>query len=47
VNVVPFVSEEDVRRAWFQRKKIYINSKTIVTPAARDYDDGTILVRTE
>jgi hypothetical protein len=27
--------------------KIYINAKTIVTPAARDLDDGTILVKTD
>jgi hypothetical protein len=47
VRVVPFVSEDDVRRARFQQKKIYINAKTIVTPAARDLDDGSVLVRTE
>jgi acetaldehyde dehydrogenase (acetylating) len=47
VQVVPFVAEADVRQARFKQKKIYINAKTIVTPAARDLDDGTILVRTE
>jgi acyl-CoA reductase-like NAD-dependent aldehyde dehydrogenase len=47
VEVVPFVAEDDVRRARFKQQKIYINAKTIVTPAARDLDDGTILVRTE
>jgi acetaldehyde dehydrogenase (acetylating) len=47
VQVVPFVAEDDVRRARFKQQKIYINAKTIVTPAARDLDDGTILVRTE
>jgi hypothetical protein len=47
VQVVPFVAEDDVRRARFKQKKIYINAKTIVTPAARDLDDGTILVRTD
>jgi acetaldehyde dehydrogenase (acetylating) len=47
VQVVPFVAEDDVRRARFKQKKIYINSKTIVTPAARDLDDGTVLVRTD
>jgi acetaldehyde dehydrogenase (acetylating) len=47
VQVVPFVAEDDVRRARFKGNKIYINAKTIVTPAARDLDDGTILVRTE
>jgi hypothetical protein len=45
--VVPFVAEADVRQARFKQKKIYINARTIVTPAARDLDDGTILVRTE
>ncbi|MEX2300700.1 MAG: hypothetical protein WD733_07170, partial [Bryobacterales bacterium] len=47
VQVVPFVAEDDVRRARFKDKKIYINAKTIVTPAARDLDDGTILVKTD
>jgi len=47
IQVVPFVAEDDVRRARFKQKKIYINAKTIVTPAARDLDDGTILVQTE
>lgn len=47
VQVVPFVAEADVRQARLKQKKIYINAKTIVTPAARDLDDGTILVRTE
>ena len=31
-----FVSEDDVRRAIQKGEKIYINSKTIITPAARD-----------
>jgi hypothetical protein len=31
-----FVSEDDVRRALQKGEKIYINSKTIITPAARD-----------
>lgn len=47
IQVVPFVAEADVRHARFKQKKIYINAKTIVTPAARDLDDGTILVRTD
>lgn len=34
--VVDFVSEEDVRRAIQKGEKIYINAKTIITPAARD-----------
>ena len=48
VDVVPFVSEDDVRRAKVLETKIYINGKTIVTPAARDLDyDGQVMVRTE
>ena len=35
-NVVDFVSEDDVRRAIQKGEKIYINAKTIITPAARD-----------
>jgi acetaldehyde dehydrogenase (acetylating) len=33
---VEFVSEDDVRRAIQKGDKIYVNSKTIITPAARD-----------
>jgi hypothetical protein len=33
---VDFVSEDDVKRAIQKGDKIYINSKTIITPAARD-----------
>lgn len=33
---VDFVSEEDVRKAIDKGEKIYINSKTILTPSARD-----------
>jgi len=33
---VDFVSEEDVRRAIQKGEKIYINGRTIITPAARD-----------
>lgn len=48
VNVVPFVGEDDVRRAKVLETKIYINGKTIVTPAAKDLDyDGNVMVRTE
>ena len=48
VTVVDFVSEDDARRARTQGKKIYVNRKTIVTPAARDLDvSGDILVMTE
>jgi acetaldehyde dehydrogenase (acetylating) len=33
---VDFVSEDDVRRAIQKGEKIYVNAKTIITPAARD-----------
>ncbi len=33
---VPFVSEADVRTAIDKGSKIYVNSKTIITPSARD-----------
>ena len=33
---VDFVSEDDVRRALQKGEKIYINARTIITPAARD-----------
>jgi hypothetical protein len=35
-QAVDFVSEDDVRRALQKGEKIYINAKTIITPAARD-----------
>lgn len=35
-QVVDFVSEDDVKRALQKGEKIYINAKTIITPAARD-----------
>jgi acetaldehyde dehydrogenase (acetylating) len=35
-RIYDFVCEEDVKRAIAKREKIYINSKTIITPAARD-----------
>ena len=35
-TVTDFVSEDDVRRAIQKGEKIYISSKTIITPAARD-----------
>jgi acetaldehyde dehydrogenase (acetylating) len=46
VEVVPFVAEADVRRAKMEGKKIYISSKTIVTPAARDLG-ADVLVKTD
>lgn len=36
---IDFVSEDDVRRAIQKGEKIYINAKTIITPAARDLGD--------
>jgi ethanolamine utilization cobalamin adenosyltransferase len=33
---VDFVSEDDVKRAIQKGEKIYINARTIITPAARD-----------
>jgi len=48
VVVVPFVSEDEVRQAILKERKIYIDSETIVTPAARDLGDARgILVRTD
>jgi acetaldehyde dehydrogenase (acetylating) len=38
-QAVDFVSEDDVRRAIQKGEKIYINAKTIITPAARDIGD--------
>ncbi|MEP6635502.1 MAG: aldehyde dehydrogenase family protein [Acidobacteriota bacterium] len=38
-QTVDFVSEDDVRRAILKGEKIYINAKTIITPAARDLGD--------
>jgi acetaldehyde dehydrogenase (acetylating) len=36
---IDFVSEDDVRRAIQKGDKIYVNAKTIITPAARDLGD--------
>jgi acetaldehyde dehydrogenase (acetylating) len=38
-KAIDFVSEDDVRRAIQKGEKIYVNSKTIITPAARDLGD--------
>jgi hypothetical protein len=35
-KAIDFVSEDDVRRALQKGEKIYINARTIITPAARD-----------
>lgn len=37
---VEFVCEDDVRRALVKNEKIYINARTIITPAARDMGDA-------
>ena len=43
---VPFVCEEDVRKAIEKGEKIYINAKTILTPSARDLgNDKGILIQ--
>ena len=48
VEVVPFVCEDDVRRAMVKQSKIYVGKKTIITPAARDLDhEVKVLVPTE
>jgi len=48
VEISGFVCEDDMRRARTLGKKIYIDRKTIVTPAARDLDSaGDLLVMTE
>ncbi len=48
VEVVPFVCEDDVRRAMVKQSKIYVDKKTIITPAARDLDYAVkVLVPTE
>lgn len=39
-KVRDFVCEEDVRRALATREKIYVDSRTIITPAARDLGDA-------
>ena len=45
-RVYDFVCEEDVKRAIASREKIHINSKTIITPAARDLgEEREVFVR--
>lgn len=39
-RAVDFVCEEDVKRAVAANEKIYVNGKTIITPAARDLGDS-------
>jgi acetaldehyde dehydrogenase (acetylating) len=38
-KAIDFVSEDDVRRAIQKGEKIYVNARTIITPAARDLGD--------
>jgi acetaldehyde dehydrogenase (acetylating) len=46
-QVYDFVCEEDVRRAITAREKIYINNKTLITPAARDLgEERDVFART-
>ena len=48
IRPVSFVCEGDMRKAMHTGAKIYISKSTIVTPAARDLDNGgDILVQTE
>ncbi len=39
-NTVDFVCEDDVRRALQNSEKIYVNARTIITPAARDMGEA-------
>ncbi|MCS6806977.1 MAG: aldehyde dehydrogenase family protein [Blastocatellia bacterium] len=46
-KAVDFVCEDDVKRAIANHQKIYVNSKTIITPAARDLGEQCdVFVRT-
>lgn len=46
-KAVDFVCEEDVKRAQARHEKIYVNAKTIITPAARDLgNEREIFVKT-
>jgi hypothetical protein len=48
VEVSPFVSENDVRRAMTRSEKIFIGPKTILTPSARDLGmEHEVFVETE
>ncbi|HEV2764140.1 MAG TPA: hypothetical protein VGV38_14245, partial [Pyrinomonadaceae bacterium] len=39
-RAVDFVCEDDVRRAVQKGEKIYVNARTIITPAARDMGEA-------
>jgi hypothetical protein len=48
VQISPFVSENDVRRAMTRSEKIFIGPKTILTPSARDLGlEHEVFVETE
>src|SRR6202165_1882393 len=48
VEISPFVSENDVRRAMTRSEKIFIGPKTILTPSARDLGmEHEVFVKTE
>jgi acetaldehyde dehydrogenase (acetylating) len=48
VDISPFVSENDVRRAMTRSEKIFVGPKTILTPSARDLGlEHEVFVETE
>jgi acetaldehyde dehydrogenase (acetylating) len=48
VEIVPFVSENDVRRAMTRSEKIFVGPKTILTPSARDLGlEHDVFIQTE
>jgi hypothetical protein len=48
VEISPFVSENDVRRAMTRSEKIFIGPKTILTPSARDLGmEHEVFIETE
>lgn len=48
IEISPFVSENDVRRAMTRSEKIFIGPKTILTPSARDLGlEHEVFVETE
>jgi acetaldehyde dehydrogenase (acetylating) len=48
IEIAPFVSENDVRRAMTRSEKIFVGPKTILTPSARDLGlEHEVFVETE
>ena len=48
VEIAPFVSENDVRRAMTRSEKIFVGPKTILTPSARDLGlEHDVFIQTE